>query len=191
MIRLVHRSVPHTRFWVYFGLLEESASQNFKERKTYMYKNKGNYNEGMDYDCKAENYKSFYKYPIDEVVLKGYTEELVKNETMGDYRSHTAVDFKGEPGCKVTAINDGVVLDVYTDDMYGLTVEIDHGGKLIAKYSGFDNVNVSKGSPILIGEEIGILGKVPFESKDESHLHFETKLEEKYVNPLDVMGKTE
>ena len=36
MIRLVHRSVPHTRFWVYFGLLEESASQNFKERKTYI-----------------------------------------------------------------------------------------------------------------------------------------------------------
>ncbi len=136
-------------------------------------------------------YKSFYKYPIDEVVLKGYTEELVKNETMGDYRSHTAVDFKGEPGCKVTAINDGIVLDVYTDDIYGMTVEIDHGGKLIAKYSGFDNVTVKKGSPILIGEEIGTLGKVPFEAKDESHLHFATILEGKYVNPLDVMGKTE
>ena len=36
MIRLVYRSVPHTRFWVYFGLLKESASQNFKERKTYI-----------------------------------------------------------------------------------------------------------------------------------------------------------
>jgi len=37
MIRLVNRSVPHTRFWAYFGLLEETASQNFKERKTYIY----------------------------------------------------------------------------------------------------------------------------------------------------------
>jgi len=36
MIRLVHRSVPPTRFWAYFGLLEGSASQNFKERKTYI-----------------------------------------------------------------------------------------------------------------------------------------------------------
>lgn len=136
-------------------------------------------------------YKSFYKYPIDEVVLKGYTEELVKNETMGDYRSHTAVDFKGEAGCEVSAINDGIVLDVYTDEMYGTTVEIDHGGKLVAKYSGFDTVNVSKGSPVMIGEKIGTLGKVPFEGKDENHLHFSTILEGKYVNPLDVMGKTE
>lgn len=136
-------------------------------------------------------YKSFYKYPIDEVVLKGYTEELVKNETMGDYRSHTAVDFKGELGCEVSAINDGIVLNVYNDDRYGSVVEIDHGGQLISKYCGFDVVNVSKGSPVNIGESIGTLGKVPFESKDESHLHLETKLEGKYVNPLDVMGKTE
>ena len=28
--------MPHTRFWVYFGLLKESPSQNFKERKTYI-----------------------------------------------------------------------------------------------------------------------------------------------------------
>jgi len=36
MVRLVNRSVPHTRFQAYFGLLEETASQNFKERKAYI-----------------------------------------------------------------------------------------------------------------------------------------------------------
>ncbi|MDE7124097.1 MAG: hypothetical protein K2N83_01235, partial [Eubacterium sp.] len=51
-------------------------------------------------------YKSFYKYPITESVLSGYTEELVFNKTMGDYRSHTAVDFKAEAGADVYAIND-------------------------------------------------------------------------------------
>lgn len=136
-------------------------------------------------------YVSFYKYPIDEAVLNGYTEELVYNKTMGDYRSHTAVDFKGEAGAYVYAVNDGIVLDVYNDSIYGMTVEIDHGGTLVAKYSGLEVVNVSKGDEIMIGETIGTLGKVPFEASLESHLHFETKLDGAYVNPLDVMGKTE
>ena len=136
-------------------------------------------------------YKSFYKYPLTEAVLGGYTEELVYNQTMGDYRSHTAVDFKGEAGTSVFAINDGIVLDVYKDSMLGMVVEIDHGGKLVAKYGGLDVVNVSKGDPVMIGATIGTLGKVPYEGAAESHLHFETTLDGASVNPLDVMGKTE
>lgn len=136
-------------------------------------------------------YKSFYKYPLTEAVLSGYTEELVYNQTMGDYRSHTAVDFKGEAGTSVFAINDGIVLNVYNDTMLGMTVEIDHGGKLVAKYSGLDVVNVSKGDPVMIGATIGTLGKIPYESASESHLHFETRLDGESVNPLTVMGKTE
>ena len=136
-------------------------------------------------------YVSFYKYPIGEAVLKGYTEELVYNETMGDYRSHTAIDFKGDEGTDVYAINDGRVLSVYNDAMLGMTVEIDHGGKLVAKYSGLEVVNVAKGDEVMIGAKIGTLGKVPFEASSECHLHLETRLDGDYVNPLDVMGKTD
>ena len=136
-------------------------------------------------------YVSFYKYPISETALKGYTQELVYNETMGDFRSHTAVDFSGEAGTDVYAINDGRVLDVYNDSIYGMTVEIDHGGKLVARYCGLEVVNVSKGDSVMIGATIGSLGKVPFEASSESHLHFETRLDGVFVNPLDVMGKTD
>lgn len=134
-------------------------------------------------------YKSYYKYPCEEASILGYSEELVKNETMGDYRAHTAVDFKGENGSKVLAVNDGLVLSVEKDNLYGTVVEIDHGGKLVAKYCGLDTVNISAGDYITIGQTIGTLGTVPFESSSESHLHFETKVDGKYVNPLDVMGK--
>lgn len=136
-------------------------------------------------------YKSYYEYPISESVLQGYSEELVKNDTMGDFRSHTAVDFKGSAGDSVNAVNDGIVLNVYNDAMRGMTVEIDHGGKLVAKYCGLDSVNVSVGSSVSQGQEIGTLGSVPFESSLESHLHFETVLDGEYVDPLNVMGKTE
>lgn len=136
-------------------------------------------------------YKSFYKYPCEEASILGYSEELVKNETMGDYRAHTAVDFKGAEGSKVLAVNDGLVLSVEKDNLLGTVIEIDHGGKLVARYCGLNTVNVSAGDYVTIGQTIGTLGTVPFESGSESHLHFETKVENKYVNPLDVMGKTE
>lgn len=136
-------------------------------------------------------YKSFYKYPLTEAVLKGYTEELVFDSTMGDYRSHAAVDFKGNKGDEVVAVNDGIVTDVYSDSMYGQVVVIDHGGKLVAKYCGLESVAVKKGSRVDIGNKIGTLGKIPIESTDQPHLHFETKLNGKTVNPLNVMGKTE
>lgn len=136
-------------------------------------------------------YKSFYEYPIGEAVIQGYSEELVKNDTMGDYRSHTAVDFRGEAGASVAAVNDGVVLNVYNDALLGMVVEIDHGGKLVARYCGLDSVNVTAGGSVTQGQEIGTLGSVPFEAGLESHLHFETKLDGAYVDPLSVMGKTE
>jgi len=136
-------------------------------------------------------YKSFYQYPVSEAVLSGYSEELVYNKTMKDYRSHSAVDFKAEEGTEVHAVNDGIVLKVYNDARFGIVVEIDHGGQLVAKYCGLDSASVSEGDNVAIGGVIGTIGKVPCESTEESHLHFETKLEGKAVNPLDVMGKTE
>lgn len=136
-------------------------------------------------------YKSFYKYPCEETIISGYTEELVKNDTMGDYRSHTAIDFKCAQGGKVVAINDGLVLSVENDNLLGKVMEIDHGGKLVAKYCGLNTVNVSQGDYVTIGQTLGTLGTVPFELNSESHLHFETTLDGKKVNPLDVMGKSE
>ena len=136
-------------------------------------------------------FKSYYKYPLTEAVENGYTEELVYNNTMGDWRAHPAVDFKGNEGDNVVAINDGLVLDVYSDNMYGQVVVVDHGAKLVAKYCGLKSVSVKKGSFVDIGNTIGTLGKIPCESESETHLHFETTLDGKSVNPLDVMGKTE
>ena len=53
-------------------------------------------------------YKSFYKYPCDEKVLLGYSEELVENKTMKDYRAHTAVDFKAKRAVKCVRLTMGL-----------------------------------------------------------------------------------
>ena len=136
-------------------------------------------------------YKSYYQYTLGEEIIKGYTKELVMDNTMGDFRAHTAVDFSGNEGDEVLAINDGLVCDVYTDPKYGLCVEIDHGGELVAKYCGLESANVKTGDFVDIGNPIGNLGVVPCESADGIHLHFVTNVGSNSVNPLDVMGKTE
>lgn len=136
-------------------------------------------------------FKSYYKYPLGEAIAKGYTQELTYDDTMGDFRAHTAVDFKGNQGDDVVAINDGLVLKVYNDNLYGVVVEIDHGGKLVAKYCGLESATVKAGDSVSINQPIGTLGKIPCESAQEMHLHFETAVDGQVVNPLDVMGKTE
>lgn len=135
-------------------------------------------------------FKSYYKYPLGESIQKGYSEELTYDEVMGDYRAHCAVDFDGKEDAPVVAINDGLVMNVYTDNLYGMVVEIDHGGTLIAKYCGLKSVSVKKGSYVSIGDKLGTLGTVPCEGK-KAHLHFETRFDAKLVNPLDAMCKTE
>ena len=169
----------------------EKPTVKQKAQKNETKKEKTTEKVSMDEGKNNMPYKSFYKYPLTEAVSKGYTEELVFDSTMGDYRAHAAVDFKGKEGDGVVAVNDGIVLNVYTDNMLGQVVEIDHGGKLIAKYCGLESVSVKKGSRVNIGNKIGTLGTVPNESSEETHLHFETVLDGKTVNPLDVMGKTE
>ena len=136
-------------------------------------------------------FKSYYKYPLGEAIAKGYSQELTYDDTMGDFRAHTAVDFKGNQGDEVVAINDGLVLKVYNDNLYGVVVEIDHGGKLVAKYCGLESATVKAGDSVSINQPIGTLGKIPCESAQEMHLHFETAVDGQVVNPLDVMGKTE
>lgn len=145
----------------------------------------------MEQDESNTPYKSEYSYPISEAVLRGYTEELVYDETMGDYRAHAAVDFTASKGDKVIAINKGLVINVYTDEMYGMVVEIDHGGSLIAKYCGLDSASVKQGSFVEKGQAIGTVGSINCESELAAHLHLECKYKGKAVNPLDAMCKTE
>ncbi|MGN0531269.1 MAG: peptidoglycan DD-metalloendopeptidase family protein [Eubacterium sp.] len=136
-------------------------------------------------------YHSYYTYPLTEAVSRGYSEELTYDQIMGDYRAHAAVDFSGTEGDTVQAMNDGLVTSVYTDNLYGQVVQIDHGGRLIAIYCGLDSVSVKPGRYVSIGDKIGTLGKVPCESDQGAHLHLVTKLDGKVVNPLNVMNKTE
>ena len=133
-------------------------------------------------------YSSFYLNPVGGRILKFYSDELVFSETMGDYRTHSGVDFEAQPDETVYAINKGTIIAVYEDDLLGKVVEIDHAHNVIAKYCSVET-SLRVGDEIGIGQPIGTLAVIPLESGEESHLHLEITYNGTLVDPIDLMSK--
>lgn len=140
----------------------------------------------------ATPYKDYYTLPMSMNICKEYSGKTpVYSQTLDDWRTHDGVDFSGEAGAQVVAIAYGSVKSVYEDPLFGTTVLIDHGNKVIAKYSGFDKdaVKVKVGDTVKADAVIGYLGEVPCEKDEGSHLHFEISYKGSTVDPLELMGK--
>lgn len=116
-------------------------------------------------------------------------EALVYNRTMADWRTHRGVDVTSGLGGKVIAAAGGIVEQVYSDDMFGTTVVIHHGGGLRSIYSNLaETPAVSVGDNVCMGDTIGSVGETALaEVGDVTHLHFEMTLDGETVDPLDYL----
>ena len=128
--------------------------------------------------------------PLDGETDKGFSDgEMVQSATMGDWRVHNGVDFRGAVGDPVKAINNGVVKAVYDDVLWGTVVEIDHGDGLIAKYCGLGKGStVEVGATVSVNDKVGNLGTIPIEAADETHLHLELWQDDAAIDPMRVLG---
>ena len=133
-------------------------------------------------------YSSYYLNPVGGKVTKFYSSELVFSETMNDYRTHSGVDFEAQVGEAVYAINKGTVTAIYEDVLLGKVVEIDHAHNVIAKYCAVETT-LNVGDTVNIGQKVGVLGKIPSEASEESHLHLEIYHNGTLVDPIDLMSK--
>lgn len=113
----------------------------------------------------------------------------VFSQTMNDYRTHNGVDFKGVKGESVKAVTSGKVIAVEKNAVWGNTVTIDHGDGIVSKTSGLaDEALITNGSEVNENTVIGVVGAVPVESKDESHVHLEIRVNGEIVDPLEILG---
>lgn len=129
--------------------------------------------------------------PLGNSITKQFSrDELVKNNTTGDWRIHKGIDIKGVSGDRINAISDGIVTDLVYDELWGTVVTIDHDNGFVAKYYGLrKNSTVNPGDKIKTNDKVGLLDEIPIESSDGIHLHFEMYKDGQAISPSDYLGK--
>lgn len=133
-------------------------------------------------------FSGYYLLPINSKVVKDYSDgDMLYSATMNDWRTHDGIDLEGKIGDKVIAVQDGKVLEVTSDELWGDTVTIQHGNGLKVKYSGVKS-SVKKDADIEQGQVIGTLTAIPVEEKDGAHLHVETEVDGKTADPIKALN---
>ena len=114
---------------------------------------------------------------------------LTYNVPMSDWRTHDGVDIAAASGTVVKAAAGGRVETIYSDDLYGTTVIIDHGDGLKSCYSNLQEVPaVAEGDRVMAGDTIGAVGRTALcETAEPFHLHFAMALNDKSVDPTDYL----
>lgn len=100
------------------------------------------------------------------------------------YKMHTGVDIAGA-GCNgknVVAAANGKVITAGWISGYGYTVMIDHGGGIVTLYAHSQKLLVKKGDTVKAGDVIMLVGSTGYATGP--HVHFEVRVNGKYVNPL-------
>lgn len=124
--------------------------------------------------------------PVAGQVINPFSgEELVYDKTFDDWRVHTGIDIAAERSTPVNACAAGVIDEVSVDPMNGITIMIDHGNHYQSIYTNLSSDKmVKKGERVEKGQTISGVGETSIaEAGLPSHLHFELRKKEKYVDP--------
>ncbi len=105
----------------------------------------------------------------------------------GGGRVNDGVNIAAQRGKVVGAAAPGVI--VYSGNeigVFGGLVLIDHGGGWITAYGHLGGIDVEKGSRVVTGQRLGVVGDTGYVTQPQ--LHFQVRRERKPVNPLPYMN---
>ena len=122
---------------------------------------------------------------VGRVIAECSLDDLVYCAAMDDWRTHNGIDYAAAEGESVHAAAAGTVSRVYSDDMLGATVVIDHGDGISTLYGSLADIDsVKVGASVAKGDVIGAVGKpCALEKNLEPHLHFEVLKDGNPENP--------
>lgn len=109
----------------------------------------------------------------------------VFSETMNDWRVHQGIDYLTEGEVEVCAVADGIVENVYTSELMGLTVEIRHADDTLSIYQSLSGeAKVIAGQEVKQGDVLGLTGtSADSECLEGNHLHFALLRKGVYLDP--------
>lgn len=135
---------------------------------------------------KEEKKEVKFEEPVKGEIIKEYAKDnLLYSNTLNEWTTHLGIDIKADKTTVVKAAYEGTVESIKNDPRYGLTVIIEHDDGFKTVYSNLlTSEFVVEGEKVKTGQTIGTVGNTAtFESKDESHLHFEILKDNEQVDP--------
>jgi murein DD-endopeptidase MepM/ murein hydrolase activator NlpD len=104
----------------------------------------------------------------------------------GSYNFHLGLDIGAGYGTPVVAYQGGTVIIATYHWSYGNYVVVDHGNGLSTLYAHMSALNVSAGSKVSAGQQVGAVGSTG--SSTGPHLHFEVRINGSTVDPAPYLG---
>ena len=108
----------------------------------------------------------------------GYRKHLSTEEP----QLHRGLDIAVEEGTKVYASCTGRVTTIGYDESYGNYIVIEDNRGFVIKYAPLETMQVDIGQEVVVGDWIGTIGKLEYQT--ESYLHLELMYGEEYYNPI-------
>ena len=129
--------------------------------------------------------------PVQGEIITSFSQgELVKDVTLGEWRTHNGIDIQADKGTEVFAAAAGSITKVEQNPLWGQVVEITHGDGSITRYCGLaKDLAVKEGDLVNAGQTIGQVDSVPTEVSLPAHLHFEWIGSDGHLDPLAIIGR--
>jgi len=131
-----------------------------------------------------------FEVPVSGSILMEYSNEVpIYSKTLDQYMVHMGIDIEAPLDTQVKAAAAGTVTKVYSDDKYGITIEINHGNGMSTVYSNLSTTKMVEVSDVVKKGQVisGIGDTALFEALDNPHLHFELLQNGEHMNPADYV----
>ncbi len=146
---------------------------------------------GGKYNPQTEQYmleQSTYSMPVTGPITSGYGMRI--HPITKKRRLHKGIDIAALKGTPITAPANGVILKKGYDRISGNWLKVSHGNGIVSFYAHLDRVLKNVGATVKRGDIIATVGKTG--RVTGPHLHFEIRVHEKSVDPLNycLVGKS-
>lgn len=125
---------------------------------------------------------------LGNVIMNYSMDQTIYFATLDQYKYNPAVIIQGNVNDKVTAVADGKIQQIVTNEETGCTVTVDLGDGYQAVYGQLKEVPLDEGAFVAAGEIIGYISEpTKYYSVEGANLYFQLKKDGESVNPMEYL----